>query len=143
MTTISDPDLSSFDVGDEIPSFSIPLTVQRLVMETAANRDLAPIHHNDAVAQAQGAPRMFANTLFLAAMYEATAREWAGLRAKIERITFRMLKFNCAGEVVDCKAKVRSRSNGADGTRVELEMWTETGNGMTSSGTLVVHVPAA
>ena len=49
-------------VGDELPELALPLTVQRLVMEAAANRDFVPLHHDDAAAQRTGAPAMFANT---------------------------------------------------------------------------------
>ena len=38
-------------VGDELPELALPLTVQRLVMEAAANRDFVPLHHDDAAAQ--------------------------------------------------------------------------------------------
>ena len=31
-------------VGDELPELALPLTVQRLVMEAAANRDFVPLH---------------------------------------------------------------------------------------------------
>lgn len=40
--------------GDELPELVLPLTVQRLVMEAAANRDFVPLHHDDAAAPEDG-----------------------------------------------------------------------------------------
>ena len=37
--------LSSVKAGEEIPAIAIPITLQRLVMEAGANRDLSLIHH--------------------------------------------------------------------------------------------------
>ena len=62
-------------VGDELPELALPLTVQRLVMEAAANRDFVPLHHDDAAAQRTGAPAMFANTLYYMALSERHLRE--------------------------------------------------------------------
>lgn len=62
-------------VGDELPELALPLTVQRLVMEAAANRDFVPLHHDDAAAQRTGAPAMFCQHVVLhGSQREAFAR---------------------------------------------------------------------
>ena len=63
-------------VGDELPELALPLTVQRLVMEAAANRDFVPLHHDDAAAQRTGAPAMLANTWYYMALSERHLRGW-------------------------------------------------------------------
>jgi hypothetical protein len=68
--------ISKIQVGDTLPEISIPITLQRLVMEAGANRDLSLIHHDTKVAQATGAPDAFANTFFLIGMFERLMREW-------------------------------------------------------------------
>lgn len=84
--------------GDELPELVLPLTVQRLVMEAAANRDFVPLHHDDAAAQRTGAPAMFANTWYYMALSERHLREWVGLEGEILKIgPFRMGKFACPG----------------------------------------------
>jgi len=46
--------------GDEIPSVDFNLTVQRMIMFVGATRNFPGLHHNDRVAQKQGAaPNMF------------------------------------------------------------------------------------
>ena len=57
--------ISGLKEGVELPAIDIPITLQRLVMEAGANRDLSLIHHDTAVAKATGAPDAFANTFFL------------------------------------------------------------------------------
>jgi hypothetical protein len=67
--------LSDIAAGAELPAIAIPITLQRLVMEAGANRDLSLIHHDTKVARATGAPDAFANTFFLMGMFERLMRE--------------------------------------------------------------------
>ena len=46
---------SDIAAGAELPAIAIPITLQRLVMEAGANRDLSLMHHDIKVAQATGA----------------------------------------------------------------------------------------
>ena len=130
-------------VGDETAPFTIPLTVQRMVMECAVNRDMSPIHHDRDVARAQGAPDMFVNTLFLQSVYEATARDWMGLSGRLRRMRFRMHQFNCAGDVLTAQGRVAAKEVVDGRPLVTLEMWTSTARGVTTSGEVVVELGAA
>ncbi len=116
--------LSTINTGDELPTISIPITLQRLVMEAGANRDMSLIHHDTQVAQATGAPDAFVNTYFLLGMFERLMRDWAGPRARIRKIgPLRMMIFNVVGETVYFKGLVESVDLAA-GT-VDLDMWVE------------------
>jgi acyl dehydratase len=128
-------------VGAEITPYTLPLTVQLLVMEAAANRDLSPIHHDNAVARELGAPDMFVGVLFLQALYEAVAREWIGFAGRIESIKFRMRTFNCPGDVLTCRARVRTKRRESSYWRVAVDAWTESQRGITTEGEVVVHIP--
>ena len=129
-------------VGEELPPFEVALTVQRMIMECGVNRDWTPIHHDREVARAQGAPDMFVNTLFLQAMYEATAREWAGLDARLRKLKFKMKTFNCVGDVLSGMGRVASKEV-VDGTpTVNLEMWTQSDRGVTTFGEVVLELAA-
>ena len=68
--------IGDITVGLELPTASIPITLQRLVMEAGANRDFSLIHHDSQVARATGASGAFANTFFLMGMFERVMREW-------------------------------------------------------------------
>ena len=67
-------------VGAEIPEISMPVTLQRLVMEAGSNRDLSLIHHNKEVAQSTGADDAYMNTFFIIGLFERMLREWMGTR---------------------------------------------------------------
>jgi acyl dehydratase len=103
-------------------------------------RDFAPIHHDREIAQAHGAPDMFVNTLFLQSVYEAAAREWAGLQMRVVSMRFRMLIFNCAGEMLIVRGRVAEKSVDDDGRKlVAIYMWTDTDNNReTTRGQIVI-----
>jgi acyl dehydratase len=122
--------LSDIAAGAELPAIAIPITLQRLVMEAGANRDLSLIHHDTKVARATGAPDAFANTFFLMGMFERLMREWAGPAARIRKIgPLRMMIFNAVGDTVYFKGTVES-VDAAAGT-VTLDMWVESERGKT------------
>lgn len=88
-------------VGDKLPDISIPITLQRLVMEAGANYDLSLFHHDKEVAITVGAPDAFANSFFNMGMYERLLREWAGPNARLKKIgSLKMIKFNGVGDTV-------------------------------------------
>ena len=84
-----------------IKPISIPITLQRLVMEAGSNRDFSLMHHDNDVAKIIGAPDAFANTFFIMGMFERLVREWMGLKGSLKKIkSLRMTNFNCPGSVV-------------------------------------------
>jgi acyl dehydratase len=94
-----EPPRSDQRAGQPAPqaSFMLPLTIQRLVMEAATNRDFAPIHFDRDFARATGAPGPYANTMLLQAMFEALSRNWMGLGGRLRRLAFDMRSFATAG----------------------------------------------
>ena len=123
--------------GEELPAISIPITLQRLVMEAGANRDLSLIHHDADVARATGAPDAFANTYFLMGMFERLMRQWAGPRARIRKIgPLRMMIFNAVGDTIAVKGTVESVD--ADAGTTILQMWVESDRGKTVTCSAVV-----
>lgn len=139
MTDAVNPRISDLKVGDELPEISIPITLQRLVMEAGANRDLSLIHHDGEVARATGAPDAFANTYFLMAMFERLMREWAGPQARIRKIgPLRMMIFNAVGDTIAVKGLVESIDKAAG--LANLQMWVESHRGKTVTCSAVVAI---
>lgn len=133
--------LSGIAVGTELPPIAIPITLQRLVMEAGANRDLSLMHHDGDVARATGAPDAFANTYFLMGMFERLMREWAGPKARIRKIgPLRMIIFNAVGDTVHFKGVVESVDE-ATGT-VSLDMWVESERGKTVTAKAILEARA-
>jgi acyl dehydratase len=131
-------------VGDELPTVDYPLSVYRLVMAAGANRDLNSIHHNTEVAQASGAPEMYANTFMLLGMWERAVRDHVGPGATLTAVRgFRMKKFNVVGDTTRVCGRVASAQRRGEVGVVELEVWCENSSGVTvGPGTVVVELPA-
>lgn len=125
----------------DVAPFTVPLTLQRLVMEAAANRDFAPIHHDREIAQATGAPDPYANTMLVQAVLEATLRQWMGLDGRLRRLKFSMRSFATAGAVLSGHARVVETRDDDTGRLVGLEVWTESGGARTANGTATVWLP--
>ena len=131
--------LADVKVGQELPAISLPITLQRLVSEAGANRDLSLIHHDGEVARATGAPDAFANTYFLMGMFERLMRQWAGPNARIRKIgPLRMMIFNAVGDTITVKGAVESVNEGVGA--VTLQMWVESHRGKTVTCSAVVAI---
>ena len=131
--------LNDVVVGAEIPEISMPVTLQRLVMEAGSNRDLSLIHHNKEVAQSTGADDAYMNTFFIIGLFERMLREWTGTRGRLKKIgSLQMQSFNIVGDVVYCRGKVTSKQD--DGT-VNLDILMENQERVTVTAVAIVILP--
>ena len=130
------------EVGDALAPFTVALTIQRLVMEAAANRDFAPIHFDPEAARDSGAPEVYANTTFLETLLEAAIRSWAGLEARIAVVEFRMIGFNCVGDEIAAAGAVTAVRRAGDELTADLDIWVDGPRGRTVTGTAVVVLPS-
>jgi acyl dehydratase len=95
--------------GQRLPAIRLGMSLQRLVMIAAANRDFAPVHHDFRAAAEIGAPAPIVNSMFLLTLAERMAFEAAGLDAAIARLgPLRMLRPTPAGTTVACYGRVIS-----------------------------------
>ena len=121
-------------VGESLPEISIPLTLQRLVMEAGANRDFSLMHHDGSIARTAGASDAFANTFFLMGMFERQVRDWAGPRARLKKMgPLKMLNFNIVGDTLVFKGKVAAVETSEQGLMSTLELWCESERGQTTT----------
>jgi acyl dehydratase len=134
-------DLDAIAVGDQVSPFTVLLTLQRMVMEAAANRDFAPIHYDVEAARDSGAPDVYANTTFIETLFEAMIRGWAGLSAWIRVIEFSMKAFNCVGDEIAAGGEVVAVRDDPAGRVVELDTWVEGPRGRTVTGRAEVLFP--
>jgi acyl dehydratase len=126
------------EVGDALGPIAFPLSVYRLIVAAAANRDFNAIHHNSEYAKSTGAPEMYANGMFLQGMWERTLREYMGLAGTLRRIAgFRMNSFNCVGETVVVKGEVVRKWQDGETGLLEVKMWSENGDRITVGPGLV------
>lgn len=129
------------EVGAVLPPFVLPLTVQRLVMEAGVNRDFAPIHSDRELAQASGAPDMYANTMLFQALFEGALRQWMGLGGRLRKLGFSMRAFTMPGHEVVVLGTVTGKRTSDDQAFVDLEVWTEVEGDRTAAGTATVELP--
>ena len=131
--------LDDVAVGAEIPEISMPITLQRLVMEAGSNRDLSLIHHNREVAQSTGATDAYMNTFFIIGLFERMLREWMGTRGRLKKIgSLQMKSFNVVGDVICCRGRVTGKQD--DGT-VNLDIWMENEERITVTAAAVASLP--
>jgi acyl dehydratase len=129
--------------GEQLPGISVPITLQRLVMEAGANRDFSPWHFDHVVARALGAPAAFANTTLIETLLEAAVRRWGRLGARIRRLEFAMRGQNCAGDVASIAGQVAAKQVAGSGEQeVALDLWIDSPRGRTVTGSAVVTLPA-
>jgi len=132
------------NVGDEIPPLSINITVSRLVIEAGGNRDFNQIHHNSPVSRATGAPDMYANNVFIQSWWERAVREYIGLGGRFKKTgPFRMRVFNTVGECAITSGRVTRKWEVGGEHLIEIEVRTETSQGVTvGPGPVVASLPA-
>lgn len=129
--------------GDEIGSIEFPLTVHRLIVHAGANRDFFPVHHNEAVARAGGAPDMYANNVFHQGMWERVVREFIGLDGVIKKIgPMRMKRFAVPGETAIVSGSVTAKWSKDTEHLLELSMRSTDSVGETVVGTVTVTLPS-
>ena len=125
--------------GDEIPAISIPVTLQRLVMEAGSNRDFSLIHHNREIAQSTGASDAYMNTFFILGLFERMLREWMGVKGRLRKIhSLQMKSFNVVGDIVICKGKVVTKSEDGE---VSLELSMDNNETTSVTALAVVVIP--
>jgi acyl dehydratase len=134
--------LASVTVGETLPETSLVLSLQRLVMIAAANRDFAPTHHDPEVASATGARRPYGNMMFVMAMFERAVLSWAGQGARLRQLReVRMMSFNEAGMTITCHGTVSAVDPAS--RRVRVDLWLAAPDGrLTSRAEAEVEFPA-
>ena len=130
--------------GDELAPLEFNLTVHRLIVQAAGNRDFAQIHHNTEHAQMTGAEDMYANNVFLQGMWERSVREYIGLAGRLQKMgPFRMNIFNTVGETVTVSGVVTRKWQDGDEHLVEIEMRSEISKGVSvGPGPVTVALPS-
>ncbi|MBO3746398.1 acyl dehydratase [Streptosporangiaceae bacterium NEAU-GS5] len=70
-------------VGDQLPELRVALTPTFVISSALATRDYTPVHHDVAIAQAQGSKDIFLNILTTMGLLERFVTDWAGPGALI------------------------------------------------------------
>lgn len=140
-------------VGDELPPLSVDVTPTTVVLGALASRDWRPMHHDYKFAtERNGVADIFLNTPNQAAWFERFVTDWAGPRARLGRMTFRMRTSVFPGDRMDLAgtvAEVATDDAGQGWATVELTLTATATDGrdpdprLATTCTVRVALPAA
>lgn len=136
------PYYEAVNVGDELPSVDFNLTVQRMIMFVGATRNFPGLHHNDRVAQKQGAaPAMFLQNNSCLMLWERVVSDWMGVYGRVRSANFRITEFHLAGDIIHVGGTITKKwqENGLNLVEITMESKTPRRTGMT--GNVVVALP--
>jgi acyl dehydratase len=113
-------------VGDDLPALAVDVTPTTVVLGALASRDWRPMHHDYKFAtERNGVADIFLNTPNQAAWFERYVSDWAGPRARLGRMTFRMKTSVFPGDRMEFAGSVSETSIDAVGqgwTQLELTL---------------------
>jgi acyl dehydratase len=78
--------VTAIEPGQSVGSHIFPLSLQRLIMCSAASLDFAPAHIADGAARQGGAPGAYADITFVFAMVEKLLVQWAGPDVRVRAL---------------------------------------------------------
>jgi len=130
-------------VGDELPSFELPVTSTVIVSGAIASRDFMPVHHDAEYAKSRGSPDMFMNILTTNGYVARFVTDWAGPEATIRRIAIRLGAPAVPGRALRFSGEVTGRSDEGEECVVEVAVRAANDLGDHATGTVTVSLPHA
>lgn len=129
--------------GDEIPSVDYNLTVQRMIMFVGVTRNFPGLHHNDRVAQSQGAaPAMFLQNNSCLMLWERVVSDWMGVYGRVRSASFRITEFHLAGDSIHVGGTVANKRQENGLNLVELTMESKTPRRVGMTGNVIIALPS-
>ena len=111
------------NVGDELPSITMPINMTRCVFMASATRDFSPQHSNPEYAKKRSKTRdVFVNTQFNMGMVSRLATDWAGPSATVRRVKIRMKENVCAGDDMIVTGRVLAKYVKDGEHRVDIDV---------------------
>jgi hypothetical protein len=128
--------------GDEIPAVDFNLTVQRMIMFVGATRNFPGLHHNDRMAQANGATGMFLQNNSCLMLWERVVSDWMGVYARVRSATFRITDFHVVGDLIHVGGTITNKYSENGLNLVEITMESKTPRRVGMTGTIIVALPS-
>jgi acyl dehydratase len=133
--------LSEVSVGDELPTFELPVTSTVIVAGAIASRDFMPVHHDADYARAKGSPHMFMNILTTNGYVSRFVTDWAGPEAMVRNIKVRLGAPAVPGMPLRFTGQVVQTSQEGSERVVEVSVRAANDLGDHATGTVVVSLP--
>jgi hypothetical protein len=132
---------SEIAVGDELPTFELPVTPTVIVAGAIASRDFMPAHHDAGFAKAQGAPDVFMNILTTNGYVSRFITDWAGPEAMIRKIAIRLGAPAVPGQPLRFFGQIAKASHEGDECVMEIAVRAANELGDHLTGSVVVSLP--
>lgn len=100
------PSIDLVNVGDALPELNIEITTKLIVSAAMASRDYQDVHHDKTAAQALGSPDIFMNILTTNGLVGRYITDWAGHRARLEKVSIKLGAPNFPGDTMTLKGEV-------------------------------------
>ncbi|SDL49059.1 MaoC/PaaZ C-terminal domain-containing protein [Nonomuraea jiangxiensis] len=124
--------------GTALPPSSVELTPTMVISTALATMDFTPVHHDTALARAQGSKDIFLNILTTMGLVERYVTDWAGPAAVIGGINVRLGVPAYAGDRLSFEGTVVSDADG----RFTVEVRGRVSLGDHATGTVTLTLPA-
>lgn len=131
--------------GSDIPTVSLEVTWNRIVMIVCATRDIFPLHHDPDFAQAAGYKAPAVATAFLQGLLGRCLTDWTGPTGKIRKLGMTLKAPNYAGDTINAGGKVTRKyvENGDHKVDCELVAMNQDGTITVSAQATVIIPPKA
>jgi len=137
--------LDEVAVGDELPSFDIPLTRTLIISTALASRDYQDVHHDPVLAVERGSKDIFMNILSTNGLVGRYVTDWAGPGAVLTDVNIRLGAPNYPDDTMTLTGAVTAKADtlDADGRgAVEVTLRGANGLGDHVTGTVRLLLPA-
>ena len=122
-------DPESVKAGDAVPGFSKTFGAADLVAYGAATWDWHRLHFDQAYARSVKLPNVILDGQAYGALFARQARAWAGPRAFISKLGFRMRAMTFAGDTLAVEGEVKQVRATPEGAVVVLSQRLKLGDG--------------
>jgi acyl dehydratase len=136
--TTSRKPFDDVQLGDELPSLAIPITVQLVAGGAIATRDYYPGHVDLEAARALGSPHIFMNILTTNGLVQRFVEGWCGPAARLQDLKIKLGAPNYPGDTMTFTGSVTERRE-SDRT-VEVTLKGKNGFGNHVTGTVRVQL---
>ena len=128
--------------GMSIPELKKNCSTQQLVVWAAASGDFYQIHHDDQFAKNTGLSGIIVHGALKNAFLGQLVHDWIGNTGKIKKYGCSYRGMDFPDQDITCKGVVTRKFEENGEKLVELEIWTENGEGKkTTPGTATVVLP--
>ncbi|MBM3489108.1 MAG: hypothetical protein FJX68_01450 [Alphaproteobacteria bacterium] len=131
----------TLQVGSTLPVMTQSFTIADLVAYGAATWDWHRMHYDQEFARARKFPNVMVDGQCYGAVMAKHALAWAGPRAFVRRLKFRMLAMTFAGDSLQAEAEVAEVRDEPAHAVVVLASRLKNGAKLTAEGTIELRMP--